>query len=603
MLADRLKLPAAVEDEAVAAALAAPLALVHVENVDTGEAAATVGELVARLPGCAIVLSARMSTLAAGTGWGETKLSAFDETDALQQFRQELGGAVPDDSALRPIIGALGGLPLALHLAAGHLQAGETPQSFLKLLRRQGLSLAPISKADPSFRERSHTRLEAIFALSLAALGRAAEACGRPAQSWTAAFHALGYGPAAGFGESLGAAIAGLDEDEFADLARAACALSLLDRVPRDGATAFRLHPLLAELGRSGALREDTVGRITDWFCERLPEPAAGEAWRWNEVHAETAALLDWLPQVPEAKRLDVSFIAIHYAVRNGPFREWIRFYQDLLSNDLTDNVRSYELWALSSVALHGGLLDLSLELAQAKLELDRTLSNYNGTAAAADIIAQVLRYRGDFAGALHIRLNEQIPAHKNLGDERAISIIYRAIADLYIERSDPPSEDDLREAFRLLNDESVPRAQRLGKVRDVAVFRCRIAVVLYRQRKFEEALNIFYHEVLPIHKQFGEQRSVAVTKGLIADALAASGELDEAIRIRKEEVLPVLQRIEERRELTLARLWQATDLLQRGEAGDRENAQELLCLALADARRLRIPQAGRSRRSCSSTG
>lgn len=178
------------------------------ENVDTEDAAATIGEFVLGLPGCVIVLSARISTLSAGTGWGEAKLAAFDEHDALEQFRQELGAAAPEAAALRPMIGALGGLPIALHLAAGHLEAGETPQGFLKLLRQRGLSLAPINRADPSFHERSRSRLKTIFALSLAALERSAQAAGRTAESWRIAFGALGYASVAGFGESLGTAIA-----------------------------------------------------------------------------------------------------------------------------------------------------------------------------------------------------------------------------------------------------------------------------------------------------------------------------------------------------------------------------------------------------------
>jgi len=320
LLADRLKLPAAADDAVIAAALAMPLALLHVENIDTPEAAAVGGALAARLPGCALVFSARMGTLAAGTGWGEAVLSAFGEEDALAQLRAELGAAAPADDKLRPVIAALGGLPLALHLAAGHLQGGETPASFLKLLRRQGLSLAPLSPADPSFRERSHNRLEAVFALSLAALRRAAEACGQPAAAWAAAFHALGYGPAAGFGESLGAALAGLGEDDFADLTRAAGALSLLERVPRGGGTAFRLHPLLAELGRGKVAQEEAVARMTGWFCDRLPMPEAGEESRWNEVHAETAALLEWLALVPPAERLRVVRVGGRFAGYNGPY-------------------------------------------------------------------------------------------------------------------------------------------------------------------------------------------------------------------------------------------------------------------------------------------
>ena len=262
-------------------------------------------------------LSARMGTLAAGTGWGEAKLRRSTRP-ALEQFRQELGAAAPDDDALRPIIGALGGLPLALHLAAGHLQCGRdagrlpaaaAPAGAVAGADQPGRSQLPRAQPQPA-----GGRLRAVAGGAGAGGGSPRPA---PQHGWTA-FQALGYGPAAGFGESLGAAIAGLDEEDFADLARTACALSLLDRVTRGGGTAFRLHPLLAELGRADAPR-----------TRRWPGSPAGSAsgcrsrqqeeWRWNEVHAETAALLDWLPLVPPAERVRVERAGRRFAITPVP--------------------------------------------------------------------------------------------------------------------------------------------------------------------------------------------------------------------------------------------------------------------------------------------
>ena len=224
------------------------------------------------------------------------------------------------------------GLPLALHLAARHLRFGETPESFLALLRGKGLALGPVSRADPTFRERSRQLLSGTFDLSLDALARAG---GEAGEGWRAALHALGYAPAAGFGESLGAAIADLSAAAFGALRRAAGALSLLDRVPRGKAgTAFRLHPLLAELGRA---RANTNAAIAGWFVARLPAGGEDQGRRWDEIQAETAALIEWLPQVKPDERGRVERAGSWFAMINGPFHSWLRFCEDALASERSD--------------------------------------------------------------------------------------------------------------------------------------------------------------------------------------------------------------------------------------------------------------------------
>ena len=77
---------------------------------------------------------------------------------------------------------------------------------------------------------------------------------------------------------------------------------------------------------------------------------------------------------------------------------------------------------------------------------------------------------------------------------------------------------------------------------------------------------------------------------GKIADMLYARGDLDEALRIRREEQLPVYERLGGR-DLVIGRGNLAITLLTRNTAGDREEARDLLCLALADARRMQLPE------------
>ncbi|MDG4594325.1 MAG: hypothetical protein P9F75_01300, partial [Candidatus Contendobacter sp.] len=78
-----------------------------------------------------------------------------------------------------------------------------------------------------------------------------------------------------------------------------------------------------------------------------------------------------------------------------------------------------------------------------------------------------------------------------------------------------------------------------------------------------------------------------------IADVLQDRGELDEALRIRREEQLPVYERLQSARDLLICRAKIGITYLMRGATGDREKALELLNLALQDARRLKLPEAG----------
>ena len=78
-----------------------------------------------------------------------------------------------------------------------------------------------------------------------------------------------------------------------------------------------------------------------------------------------------------------------------------------------------------------------------------------------------------------------------------------------------------------------------------------------------------------------------------LAELKLARGQLDEALRMLTEEVLPVFERLGDLRSLLVCRAKIALTLLARGRADERAQANRLLCLALAAARHLRLPEAG----------
>ena len=87
--------------------------------------------------------------------------------------------------------------------------------------------------------------------------------------------------------------------------------------------------------------------------------------------------------------------------------------------------------------------------------------------------------------------------------------------------------------------------------------------------------------------------KETAFTSGAYADILQARGQLDEALKIRQTEQQPVYEKLGDVRELLVARTNLAILLWQMNATENAARVRELLCLALADARRLRIPEAG----------
>ena len=105
--------------------------------------------------------------------------------------------------------------------------------------------------------------------------------------------------------------------------------------------------------------------------------------------------------------------------------------------------------------------------------------------------------------------------------------------------------------------------------------------------------MRIREQEELPVFEGLGDISATAITHDQIAALLKARGQLDEAVHIRQQLVLPAFQRLGDIRALAVAHTNLAIDLLHRAAPGDRERAEALLTLALADARRLGIHEAG----------
>lgn len=200
--------------------------------------------------------------------------------------------------------------------------------------------------------------------------------------------------------------------------------------------------------------------------------------------------------------------------------------------------------------------------------------------------IADIHQDRGELDEALRIRREEELPVYEHLGDVHSRAVTLGKMVDIFLARG------ELDEALRVLRKEVLPTLENLGDVRSRAVSLGKVADVLHARGELDEALRIRKEEELPVYERLGDVYSRAVTLGKIADILQARGECDEAIRIRKEDELLAYERLGALHALLVGRTNLALDLLGRGRAGDREEAEKLLRLALPVAVALKLSEA-----------
>lgn len=232
-LARRLQVPRS----NLAAALQRRHCLVHIENADDVETARTAADVAAALAGVAIAVSGRFQGLGRDAKWIPLAVDLLSREDAIELLTLEAG---PPRSGGKKAYGelaeALGRLPLALHLAAGHLRDGHTPKSFLAELRRRRLNVGGADPADP--RPSLHVSFQLSFELLQKEL--------KPFPGLADAFLLLGDVKPAGIGFGPARTLTGLSPEDFDRLRIAAYRLSL---VTFEGARQdrLRIHPLLAE--------------------------------------------------------------------------------------------------------------------------------------------------------------------------------------------------------------------------------------------------------------------------------------------------------------------------------------------------------------------
>jgi tetratricopeptide (TPR) repeat protein len=294
---------------------------------------------------------------------------------------------------------------------------------------------------------------------------------------------------------------------------------------------------------------------------------------------------------------------------------------------ETSDKERSAILFHLANWLMGRGHVDDALHIYQSDLipVLER-LGDVRGKAITQGQIADILKDRGELDEALRIHREEELPVYERLGDVRGKAVTLRKIADIVVAQGQFEEGmnllnqavqlvtplgfirdiavfrgriagilracGELDEALRIRREEELPVYERLGAVREKAITQGQIADILQARGQLDEALRIRREEELPVYERLGDVRSKAITQGKIADILQDRGQLDEALRIRREEQLPVYERLGDVRSRLVCQANIALTLVGRGQPEDRDEIARLLAEARATAEGLRIPEA-----------
>ena len=262
---------------------------------------------------------------------------------------------------------------------------------------------------------------------------------------------------------------------------------------------------------------------------------------------------------------------------------------------EITEQTSEDILWAIASTHLnHASLLQQQGRLDEAMDALQNyalpiygeRLNDEREKALTMGKIADILQARGQLDEALNIRQTEQLPVYEKLGDVRSKAVTMGKIADILQARG------QLDDALNIHQDEILPIVQKLGDVKGIAVTMGCIADILQARGQLDDALNML-QQTLPVYEKLGDVREKAVTMGQIADILEARGQLDDALNLREHHELPVYEKLGDVHSLLVGRAELAMLLWKMDAAANAARVQALLCLALADARRLKIPEAG----------
>ncbi len=570
VLADRLAVQA--DREGVANALRERLlarkSLLVIENVDTRASAILAGEMAAALVGCNLVCVGRYRELGRNAGWAQIPVEVHSEAHAIEQLNSEAfeSRSAEERSARVRLANALGCLPLALSLAAGHLRRGRTPDGFLAHLLEKGLAVEPADAAHPGLTaDRARTLVSSSIDLSVEAYRTE---IGMDDIAMSDGLFCLAHAPGT-FGRSLGIALSGVSESKFEEMIATAQSLSLIQHDFETGRWSF--HPLVAELLKHRTQRDRAQERLTRWFLARLPGTNAGD---WKEVQDEESTLVSWLPTVSGQDLPHVEQAGSRYGVYIGPYHAWIEFCRRAMDLPLKGDERSNALFTLGTLASARGDTYLAEVSAREKIELDLQRQDEAGVAQARSILADAFSLRGDTIEALRILRDEVLPNSSAVPTRRAVTLT--KIADL-VEVLGQHSE---AQTLRL---EALEIFATLGHVHEHAMVAASLAGAYLDADALDDAL-VALRTAERTFEELGDSSGRSVTISKIAEVLSYRGQFDEAIRLLRKELENLVTKASDGYGLLVGQTNLAILLTRADPTGNFEEAKSLVVRASSGA-------------------
>ncbi|WP_442776270.1 tetratricopeptide repeat protein [Sphaerotilus montanus] len=343
--------------------------------------------------------------------------------------------------------------------------------------------------------------------------------------------------------------------------------------------------------------RLSTVARVRLLFWLKsesisLVAKHAPDVWAWRsgiyvfELNGLILEKADWLAHA----RLSANQMAKSFDVRS--MRECFQRIAQLRSllaaiPQAADDIRVPLLDELATLLTRFGDTEGALKIRiEEQLPLYKKLGNLRLQVVVLSRIADIFRIRGNLEEALRICQEDILPVYAILGDERGRALTLDLIADIL------QAQGKFSDSLNIRIGETLPVYRRLGDLRTSAVVMGKVADVLYECGDIEESMRIRLEDELPVYDQLGDLRERAVAMGKIADVLYDRGEIDEALRMQREDVLPVFEKLGDVRSLLIGQANLAVLLAKRGRPSDEQEMSDLLHRSYLKAKILGMPEA-----------
>ncbi len=509
--------------------------LIHLENVDSEPIARVAVSVAQRLKGVPVVISGRANAYS-GSDLPCLSIQPFDREDALKQLRREVRPEIfqaleKSEAAIASaqlLVDTVGGLPLAIHFAAGNLNAGRTAQSLIDQLRRKGLSLQSLNVDDDGYRERALNTLEETFQISFDSLPLALTTLNPSLEAVN--FSAMGLAPRVGCGPELAAAIMGLDQSLAEQTLVAARSLSLIDMgyTGADSDIVWRLHPLVKSFLASKlnqAAVESIVKRIISWIAAQLADDDMDTRLaRWTLAAKEQAALLQLLESFPTDILRPIVLHSASYVDSHGPYLFWVALAQACEAGASPEEMARLAA-LICRWARHAGDLEKSEQYARKMKTLTEELEDRQGSASAMGAIARIKVDKGEVDAALKL-LEEMLAVFEALGDRRSRAVTLGDIARIKVDKGDV--DDALK-----LHEERRAVFQNLDDQDGIANTLWDMAQINIEKQDFQKAFERL-SKSYRINTKLGRLDGICVVGVDLGQLLCAGGHKEEGVKILK---------------------------------------------------------------------